>query len=209
MLAPRSILPFGPGPWSMLPNQGVQGGRRGGESGHDWPSSSPFHGIRARSRNRISADGPLLADIRTPLPPSLPPPRIFHHHHHHHVQNSSTIFNALRRMSTPPLPPLQGQAPENRPYGNYAAPTVESEPGAPPPVYMAARPPLGQAPSYSFAIEEPPPPPYILPKDIEGGTSKVATAHRMRWSRSAATVAIIVTAAAVIAGGLYGYHQGI
>lgn len=72
MLAPRSILPFGPGPWSMLPNQGVQGGRRGGESGHDWPSLLPFRGIRARSRNRISADGPLLADIRTPLPPSTP-----------------------------------------------------------------------------------------------------------------------------------------
>ncbi|KAL0630984.1 hypothetical protein Q9L58_010165 [Maublancomyces gigas] len=112
-------------------------------------------------------------------------------------------------MSTPPLPsPPLGPAPEDRPYGNYAAPTVESDPGVPPPVYMAARPPLGQAPSYSFAVDEPPPP-YILPKDVERGTPKVGMAHRMRWSRTAATVAIIVTASAVIAGGLYGYHQGI
>lgn len=62
------------------------------------------------------------------------------------------------------------------------------------------------APFYPFAVEEPPPP-YMPAKDVEAGVP--AKTRRMRWSRTAATVAIIVTASAVIAGGLYGYHQGI
>lgn len=66
----RSILlPSGPGPWSMLPNQGFILGNPG-TIGHD----HRFMGFVPVPTVEISVDDPLLADIRTHHR-SLPPPR--------------------------------------------------------------------------------------------------------------------------------------
>lgn len=108
-------------------------------------------------------------------------------------------------MTAPPFPQPQGPVPEDRTYENYVARTVEPSVEPPPPVYMSA-PPSNQTPSYSFIVEEPPP--YVVPKEADETAPKKRRVCGMTWSSMIATIVILI-AAGVIAGGVYGYQQKI